>query len=265
MTDDQDRTEVRPPPPPGTSGSPLRDLPRPWLSRLPWVRLAAEFGVVFLGVTMGLLADDWRQTREDRKDETRALTELLADLEADSVGLDSLLVNLEGHDASAMWVRQHRGEPNVDSASAARRLAALYPWQAYQAPQATYAGLRSSNRLVMIRDGEVRRGITYYYEQRQPYLLSLYETYGEIWMAFREAASWDVGLVYPPNTTRYGNLQDATFHLTTPWNKFPTDPRIWYLIDELGVLASVIVARVGDVQREGTQLRAMIRSELGLP
>lgn len=264
MKHDLDRPEGRSPEPAASSGPPPRDAARPWVARLPWARLAAEFGVIFLGVTLGLFADDWRQSQEDREDERRALYELLADLEADSIDLDSLQVSMEVHDASAMWVHQHLGEPEVDSASAALRLAALYPWQAYQAPQATYAGLRSSGRLVLIRDDDLRRSITYYYEERQPYLLQFYETYSDFWLAFRNAASLDVRLVYPSQAKTYGDFERATFHLTTPWDQFPTDPTIRYYVDEIGGLASVIVARIGDVQQENTQLRALIRSQLGL-
>ena len=33
---------------------------------IPWSRLGAEFVVIFVGVTLLLLADDWRQDRESR-------------------------------------------------------------------------------------------------------------------------------------------------------------------------------------------------------
>ena len=51
--------------------------------RIPWSRLFAEFAVIVLGVTVALLADEWRAGRMDRETERVLLGRLATDLRTD--------------------------------------------------------------------------------------------------------------------------------------------------------------------------------------
>ena len=53
-----------------------------------WKKIVAEFLAIFTGVVLGLLANNWRQTRQDRVQESFALQEIVSDLQADSAELD---------------------------------------------------------------------------------------------------------------------------------------------------------------------------------
>lgn len=261
------RDDIDPSEPPSGDATPdanARDraLARASRARLLWLRFATEFGVIFLGVTLGLLADDWRLSREDRQDEARALSEFLADLEADSSSLSGLQMNLDIHDTSGMWVHQHLDDFESDPDSAALMLLAIFEWEAYQAPQATYAGLRSSARLALIRDPNLRRGLTHYYEERQPHLIQYYEAYNALWVDFRRAISRDVRFSYSPQAKSFSEFQGAELLLTTPWADFPTDPMVRYYIDEMGVLAAIASVAIAEAQVENARLRAAIRSQL---
>lgn len=234
--------------------------------RLPWIRLAAELAVIFLGVTLGLLADDWRQSRDDRQAERQALGELLADLEADSVGLGLLRQALVVDDRSAMWLRNNLGQPGTDPDSAVGPLTSIYIFQTYQAPRATYAGLRSSGQLVLIRDDGLRRAVTRYYEERQPYVMGFYEAYSDFWLPFRKAASRDWILDYAPESSTYSFIDPGAepprLRRLTPWQQLPSDPYFMYYLDELGVLSSVSATRIGEVLVENAEIRGAIRDHL---
>lgn len=262
MKDSIDHSEPQPSDAALNADVPDRALGRTSPARLPWLRFAAELGIIFLGVTLGLVADDWRRSREDRRDEARALSELLADLAADSIGLADLQRLLGVHDTSAMWIHQHLDDSESDPDSAALMMLAIYNMETYQAPRATYAGLRSSARLALIRDLDLRRGVTHYYEERQPYLIQYYETYRSLWAEFRRVVSSDVRLSYSPEARSFGEFQGAELLITTPWADFPTDASVQYYIDELGVIAAIASVVIGDVQLENARLRAAIRSQL---
>ena len=177
--------------------------------------MVAAFSVIFLGITLSLLADDWRQQLADREDEVRALEELLADLRADSADLEDLRRQMARHDRDAMWVFQRLGQSGVDADSAIIRLRSIHNLSLYQAPRATYAGLRSTGRLVLIQDEVLRRDIIRYYEERQPYLVQFYEAYGDVWSQFGEAEARDTELFYPAGSESfYGG---SGFRLTRPW------------------------------------------------
>jgi len=57
---------------------------------IPWARIAAEFVVIVLGVTAALLADEWRQARQDRALEADLLKRLIEDVSWDLQELDTV-------------------------------------------------------------------------------------------------------------------------------------------------------------------------------
>ena len=48
------------------------------------VRALAEGFAIFAGVLLALVADDWRETRSDRREARESLAVVMADLESDS-------------------------------------------------------------------------------------------------------------------------------------------------------------------------------------
>ena len=132
-------------------------------------RVLAEFVIIFLGVTLGLLADDWRQTRGDLEAERLALGELLVDLDADSVELEVLRARGQSWDRGALWVltSPEAGIPSDTIGSRVRRLMLITYMQQVRS---TYVGLVGAGRLGLIRDAALRRQIVDYYEVDQPYM-----------------------------------------------------------------------------------------------
>lgn len=234
-----------------------------FLPRIPWLRLSAEFGVVFLGVTVGLLADDWRQSREEREYEVAALEGFLSELESDGAALARLSREKHVDDISAMWVRTRIGKEDVPADSAASRIQAIFGGHQYEPSRATYAGLRSSGLLALIRDDELRSSIIDYYENRQPKLIRYLEAYDEIWMPLRRALAQDWRISYPPGTDSYDiRAEGAAIRPLRSWSQFPTDPDLSYYLDEVGVLASVISRWAEAIAERSAEIQVAIRSQL---
>jgi hypothetical protein len=232
--------------------------PAAWIRRLPWMRLVAEFGVIFLGITLSLMADDWRLSRVDRETERQSLQELFADLEAESSNLESFRDETATHDRDATWLFHRLGDARTDVDSALVRIQSLHSAVGFEAPSAAYEGIRSTGRLGLIRDDALRRQIVEYYEEVQPDLLGLYEAYGDIWFAFTEALAAD--LQYTPNgETFFGG---RGFQLTRPWPDVPTDPMLRFRLSTMGVLAAVLSNGAKQVLGQNADLRDSIRAFL---
>lgn len=231
--------------------------------RIPWVRLVAEFGVIFLGVTLSLLADDWRQSRTDRADERMALEELLADLEADSADMGGLRGGAEGDAKAALWIYQGLGENDVDPDSLSANLRTIYNWYVYSATRATYAGLRSTGRLTLIQDDQLRRKVTTYYEERQPLITGFYETSGDVWRTLREAFARDVEWNLGERAETFSSgAAYIRMRLKRPWSEMPTDPLLRHHLEIFGILAEVIAMTSAQVLGENADLRASIQHAL---
>ena len=232
--------------------------------RLPWVRLVAEFGVIFLGVTVGLLADDWRQSREDRADERSALEEMLADLEADAEGISAFAGEMRDDDINAFWIRMRLGRADVSVDRAATAIRRIFNNYTYSPPRATYAGLRSTGRLVLIQDDAIRRRVTRYYEEEQDRLIWYYQAHNDYWRGFREAVGQDWVLEYPEDQRDYTPREGIGFglRLQMPWAEFPTDPKALYYLDEMGVIATVARGNAASVLESNFELQELIRGHL---
>jgi hypothetical protein len=234
---------------------------RGWLTRLPWVRLLAEFGIIFLGITLSLLADDWRSARLDRVEERVALAELLSDLAADEVELSTLSKGAALHDRDAWWIFDRLGEQSVDEDSAGARFTSVHYSLDYEPINATYEGLRSTGRLALIRNEDLRRSIVRYFEERQEYIFGFVETYGDIWLAFTESAAPDIERAYSESATSFAPDDPSRrgMILLRPWAEIPSDPMFRYRISTMGTLAAVIADRSGGLIRDNEALQDAIR------
>lgn len=241
-----------------TSDIPSDGVNPSWIHRMPWMRLLAEFGVIFLGITLSLMADDWRLARVDRETERQSLQEILADLEAEALNLETFRSEAAQHDRDAAWLYPRFGEPRADVDEVLARIRSLHDAIGFEAPSAAYEGVRSTGRLGLIRNDMLRRDLVEYYEEVQPDLLGLHEAYGDIWFALTEALAAD--LEYAPNGDTF--LGGRGFRLTRPWADVPTDPMLRFRLSTLGVLAAVLSNRAEIVLERNTALQSSIRAFL---
>ena len=225
-----------------------------------WFRLLAEFGVIFLGVTLSLLADDWRQSRTDRSDERMALEELLTDLEAEASDMDNLSTGARDDASAALWIHLKLRESEINRDSLSANLGTIYNWYVYKAAGATYTGLRSTGRLTLIQDDALRREITTYYEERQPYIRSFFETYEDLWLTLRESMARDVEWEFVEGAETWG--AQAEVRIRRPWAEVPSDPLLRHHLRMVGVLGEVIATRSTEVLDENADLREAIARAL---
>ena len=130
------------------------------------VRYGLEFGVVFVGVWLSLVAESMRQDRIEVRAERASLVRLAQDLEADIVDLDGNLARQTRAFDAANWLASQRGNVNVDTSGVADALSQLPACSMFVQNTAEYTMLLSSGELRLIRDNELRRQITDLYETR---------------------------------------------------------------------------------------------------
>ncbi len=135
-----------------------------------WKKIGAEFLAIFAGVVLGLLANSWRQTRQDRVQESFALHEMVADLQADSAELAAVDQRARQWDSAGLWVARHRGVA-VPGDSAVTAVGPLFHIYVYRPQRAAYVGLRDAAELGLVRDRALRRQVVDYFETQQAYVV----------------------------------------------------------------------------------------------
>ncbi len=132
---------------------------------LGWPKYAAEFGVVFLGVWMSLVAEGWRQDRQDRSAERLALEGIVQELAADVQDMESNLERARRGLSSATWLVANR-TLLPEAASVATALTEIGPCSFPFMASSQYTTLKSSGDLNLIHNRRLRSGIAEVYELR---------------------------------------------------------------------------------------------------
>ncbi len=222
-------------------------------------RILVEFAIIFAGVTLGLLADDWRQDRMDRATERLALEDLSEDLLRDSVQLEQVRLVAQGWDQAALWAR--RADPrSVTAEQAADHMAAASSMTIYQPVTSSYSSLKDSGQLDLIRDAELRRQIVGYFEQRQPSMVGMYEIAQEQFLEF-QAALWPyfVQSVADSATSLFpGNGLEPR----DSWIGFWDDEHARQSLDQIGQSASIWIYLIPGVLQSNSELRREVAAKL---
>ena len=135
-----------------------------WVSEVRLVRrLAAEFGVIVLGVMVALGADRWIQARDERGREADYLARIEAELVRDSA-------MLAGHrDASAqasatsrqllLWIDGEPISDTIDAGAWVRDLVTTSWYGPFEPARATWNELLQTGNLRLLADPEVREAL----------------------------------------------------------------------------------------------------------
>ena len=253
--------------PPAMTPAPIG--PSPWarlrqrLKARRWRRLGAEFVVVFAGVTLSLLADDWREARSRRAAETGALRLIVADLEADSLQLAELVAPLPGQDSAAEWfTRNWRTSPAVEATQ--RALRTFQAAAQYNPKRSSFVGLREGPGIGIIRNDSIRNGIVLYFEQTQADV--------QQWVAFHwseREALWDVlwpHLRMPPGRLAGAMLPSADVPpiLVTPWSALSQDLRVYNQVGQVGVAANVAAKSIRAALASNALLKLWIAGDTSM-
>jgi len=133
------------------------------------LRFLVEAGAIFLGVSLGFLADDYRDHLNDRRLEIESLGQLLQDLELDSADVEPMI----GQPRVLIWASHSivgasaRGTPHGDSLGLLVDSLNVTGVYTYEPSASAYAGIKSTGRIDLIADPDVKRAVVFYFEDRQ--------------------------------------------------------------------------------------------------
>jgi hypothetical protein len=122
--------------------------------------------VVFVGVWLSLLAENWRQAAADSRFERASFGRIAQDLLSDS---SDLAVNLEramDGVTAGKWVLAHATATSIPEDSLARALTGIQFCSVFVENAGEYQALRNSGSLGIIADADLRRSIVALYEFR---------------------------------------------------------------------------------------------------
>lgn len=230
-------------------------------------RLATEFLVIVAGVSVGLLADDWRQEREVEMEERRFLEDVLVDLETDSVELASVRDWFAGWDAAAIGFRPWLDRPAIPRDTLESYLSRIAGFSTYEPTRAAYERMKASGRMNFLGDREVQAAVGAYYEKQQPYLkLAIENVGGEFGVGWIMTA---IDIFGPEDVEEAGThwISDGEtglpkWGLQMPWDEARTDPRVTQGVNRVGFLGANLALRFTQALEENRELRRLIREAL---
>jgi len=227
-----------------------------------WKKPLAEFVAIFAGVTLSLLADDFREFRNDLGSETSSLQLVLRDLEEDSNQLETALTHPRRHEAWSAWMGQRWDDPDVPEDSVGLAFRAFVHFNSYQFQGSAFRSLSEAGRLSLIRDDSLRAQIVEYFEERQvnvgQFLEILLTTRGEILSQIGP-----YGTMPPPlNEGTNWPLEPGGIELVDGWGPLQSDRGFRWLIAGHGAMAT-LTRQYGDgALRANADLRHAILQEL---
>ena len=227
---------------------------------VPWTRIVAEFFAIFAGITLSLLADDWRQGREDRAEERALLVSLADDLRADSAELTGILDWAYRHSRGAVWLRLRLDEgPPIPEDSLQIRLREVTFSSNYDPVTATYVALKEGGRMSVIEDGGLRGRITDYYERDQAARVNVATTVRDELNRWRETF-YDYFEVPLTDTTSV--IQLDRFRPVRPWSEFAGDPDVRRQVVMIGISGGVQARSTENLLAANAELVTEIESYL---
>ena len=138
-------------------------------------RALIEFFVIFLGVSLSFVAEDWREARNDRQEERKVLELLATDLERDISGIQSRM-RVDSLAASAGdWLHANWERSSLPDDSLNDAWEWLHRGGPYAPIRSGYESANSSGRLQLLQDHELRGDLAAYYERDQPRLVRVNE------------------------------------------------------------------------------------------
>ncbi len=224
----------------------------------------AELLVIFLGVTLGLLADDWRQQRERESDAHEALGLILEDLANDSAELASLRPPLARHTTWTAWLQpQWEVEsPGPDPDSLGLALRSYLFANSPQLQASAYSSLKDGDRVGLIVDPELRALVIRYYEDSHIRLMQYFEGHQAERLKLMDALyphvlmppGRDPGSVWP--------IVAGPMSVTSSWGRLQQDNLVYNHATTVGIMADLAVRFIDEAQERNLVLRGAIEAAL---
>jgi len=227
-----------------------------------WRRPVAEFVAIFAGISLSLVAEDWRQSRLDSVEQESALQMILEDLARDSSAIESALGYGRRHEAVSYWVTHHWDDPNIPADSAAAVLRQTMFIGDVQLSTAAYSSLKEANRLALVENDSLRAKIVSYYEETQPSFDGWAEAVWDSRLGFLDRV-FSYVLQPLPDSPGRGWPASGPMRLLVPWAEITKDPLIYNLMFGYGATAAVMRLNGDSALEANNDLRAAIKQVLG--
>jgi len=230
-------------------------------SERPWRRPLIEFATIFAGVTLSLLADDWRDHRNDGRHEEAALHLIRADLVRDTAELRFALRPAIGHERSTYWLVSRWDDASAPPDSIQIALTRFLIYNSYQFQSAAYRGLREGDRLNLISNDSLRTQIVDYFEESQvnvdQFLVALLQARERVIDGMAPFVRWPL-----PRDRDTAWPTSGPLRLLAPWDTIRADNRLANQISAMGALASLAKSLGNEALARNEALRTAIDSEL---
>lgn len=217
--------------------------------------------MIFAGVTLSLLADDWRVSRDERSRESELLRDIGADLYRDSVELATLRDRMLAWDRAAVWVNHRMDVGSVDRDSAMATIRHLGRISFYQPVSSAYSGARDAGLMYLIRDSDLRKRVVDYYEVQQPFMNQFFELTQAGWRKWYDVTAGHIDWKVPARSeSLWANLENGV--ITSAWPDFVGDPVLMSHIDWAGMIAGNTIFRIEPVLLINSRLRQSLSIHL---
>ena len=233
----------------------------------PAVRFVTEFLVIVAGVTVGLLADDWRQDRELHQEERRFLEDVLTDLADDSVEFTTVRDRFRNWDVGAIRMRAWMERPEIPPDTLRSIANQINGLTTYEPTRSAFERMKASGRMNFLGDRELQRSVGAYYETLQPYLDGLGDNLVQNTFTPWSATfiEWMMPARSPDGDTHWATLENSStldWVLIVPWNRVRTDPRLPFFLNRLGLYGANVAIRFDEAIEDNHELQVRIRTAL---
>ena len=225
-------------------------------------RAVAEFSIIFVGVMLALFADDFRETREERREAQQSLRIMLADLRSDSLEYATQRATSARWAEASAWLADRWNDPEVPRDSAETALYQFTVRSTLELSAAGFDGLRSANRVRLIDSDSLQTALLQYYQRGQLQYASVYAEIMEI--------AWALHLeVLAPYVENLAGVDGATWPPREPrvemrgsWNSLTSDARLHSHVIWLGRVSGAFVSTMASAEELTGRLRSEIEAAI---
>lgn len=226
-----------------------------------FLRLLGEGVAIFVGVLLALIAEDWRETRNDREEARESLRVVLADLRQDSVEYAVSKRHWRRHSAAASWLVRNWDRADNDIDSLQTTLYQFSTGTSLELSRGGYEGLQRANGLRHIEDDSLRNGMLRYYEVSQREKATFYDESGERLLDLNDALSPYIRNLEGRDIDRMWPPRGRHVVLRRPWTEIATDHRLHGEVVWLGRFMSLLADFLEQGEEEAGRLMMLIRSQ----
>lgn len=135
-----------------------------------WGKVLLEVLIVVVGIFIGLQVDDWNQARIDRADIAEYLERIQKDLKRDAEFYSFLADEARYKRDGLAALRRILGEDGLPDESPNRFFELVEDtssigWEFPEVQNVTFLDLQSSGKLALIKDAELRRQLSFFYQE----------------------------------------------------------------------------------------------------